>query len=118
MIDINHEIKIRATPERIFAALTEVEQLKAWHSSHVSGHGQVGGVLHIAGGGQPRFQWQVTELSPPKRVGWVCVAGPGDSVSTTVLFELAASGQGRTLVECAHSGWPGTHGNYRKCNTL
>ena len=118
MVDINHEIKIKATPERIFAALTEVEQLKAWHSTHVSGHGQVGGVLHIAGSGQPGFQWQVTELSPPKRVGWICLAGPGDSVGTTVLFELAASGQGRTLVECTHAGWPGTHGNYRKCNTL
>jgi hypothetical protein len=35
-----------------------------------------------------------------------------------VIFELSPADHGRTLVECTHAGWPGTHGNYRKCNTL
>ena len=118
MVDISHEIKIKATPDHVFAALTKVDELKAWHSGHVSGHDRVGGVLHIEGSGKPGFDWKVTELSPPKRVGWICTAGPGDSVGTTVLFELSLADQGRTLVECTHGGWPGTHGNYRKCNTL
>ena len=118
MVDISHEIKIKAASDRIFAALTMVDELKAWHSAHVTGQGQVGGVLHIEGSGKPGFDWKVTELSPPKRVGWVCTAGPGDSVGSTVLFELSTVDQGRTLVECTHAGWPGTHGNYRKCNTL
>jgi uncharacterized protein YndB with AHSA1/START domain len=118
VIDIGHEIKIKATPDRVYAALTKVDELKAWHSGQVSGRGEAGGVLHIEGSGKPGFKWKVTELSPPQRVGWICTAGPGDSVGTTVLFELTPADQGRTLVACTHAGWPGTHGNYRKCNTL
>jgi uncharacterized protein YndB with AHSA1/START domain len=118
VVDISHETKIKATPDQIFAVLTKANELKAWHSSHVSGQTQLGGVLHIEGSGKPGFDWKVTELSPPKRVGWLCTAGPGDSVGTTVLFELSPADQGRTLVVCTHAGWPGTHGNYRKCNTL
>ena len=118
MVDISHEIKIKSTPDRVYAALTKVDELKAWHSAHVAGEGRVGGVLHIEGSGKPGFDWKVTELSSPKRVGWVCTAGPGDSAGTTVVFELSPADQDRTLVECVHAGWPGTHGNYRKCNTL
>jgi uncharacterized protein YndB with AHSA1/START domain len=77
MVDISHEIKIKAAPDRVFAALTKADELQAWHSAHVSGRGQLGGVLHFEGSGKPSFDWRVTELSPPKRIGWVCTAGPG-----------------------------------------
>jgi len=94
MVDISHEIRIKAPPDRVFAALSTVEGLRAWHSAHVSGEARVGGVLHIEGSGKPSFEWRVTELSPPHRVGWVCAAGPGDSVGTTAVFELAPAEEG------------------------
>jgi hypothetical protein len=50
-------------------------------------------------------------------VAWKCAAGPGDSPGTIVSFHLSLLADGRTLVEQDHQGWPGTHGNYRKCNT-
>lgn len=59
----------------------------------------------------------MTESTSPKRVVWKCVEGPGDAVGTNVTVELSQPEPGRTLVELAHTGWPGTHGNYRKCNT-
>jgi uncharacterized protein YndB with AHSA1/START domain len=118
MAEINHEIKIKAAPDRVFAALTTVEGLKSWHSAHVEGHVSVGRVLKFVHSGKPTFRWEITELDAPKRVAWQCVEGPGDSVGTRAIFELSPTDDGRTLVECAHMGWPGTHGNYRKCNTL
>jgi uncharacterized protein YndB with AHSA1/START domain len=117
MVDIQHEIKIQATPERVFQALARVEDLRAWHSAQVQGSGGVGGVLTFEHTGGPTFHWEVAESVPQKRVAWKCTAGPGDSVGTTVSFDLAPTADGRTLVELAHKGWPGTHGNYRKCNT-
>src|SRR4051794_32460897 len=42
VVEISHEIKIKAIPDHIFAALTKVDELKAWHSSHVSGQAQPG----------------------------------------------------------------------------
>ena len=37
MTEINHEIKIKAAPERVFAALTTEDGLKGWYSAHVAG---------------------------------------------------------------------------------
>ena len=32
-------------------------------------------------------------------------------------FTLTKTDDDRTLLEHVHAGWPGTHGNFRKCNT-
>jgi uncharacterized protein YndB with AHSA1/START domain len=117
MAEINHEIKIKASPERIFEALTTAGGLKSWQSAHVEGDGAPGHAWRFEFTGRPTFQWEVTESAAPTRVAWRCVEGPGDSVGTSVTFHLSGASDDRTLVELAHKGWPGTHGNYRKCNT-
>jgi uncharacterized protein YndB with AHSA1/START domain len=117
MADIHHEIKIRSTPDEVFRALTTTDGLKSWHTAHVEGDGSVGNVWKLEFTGRPTFLWEVTEHIPPKRVAWKCVEGPGDSGRTSASFDLSSMEDGRTLVEFVHSGWPGTHGNYRKCNT-
>ena len=58
----------------------------------------------------------ITASEPLTRVQWRCTRGPGDSVGTTATFTIAPVGE-RTLLELQHAGWPGTHGNFRKCNT-
>jgi uncharacterized protein YndB with AHSA1/START domain len=116
MVDIQHEIKIRAMPERVFQALTSVEGLTAWHSAGVQGDSARGGVLTFEHTSAPTFRWEVTESVSPMRVAWKCLAGPGNSAGTVVTFDLSATADGRTLVELAHTGWPDTRGNYRKCN--
>ncbi len=35
----------------------------------------------------------------------------------SIAYTIADGPLGRTLVEHVHAGWPGTHGNFRKCNT-
>ena len=39
MIEISHEIKTKAAPESVFAALTKAEGLKGWYSADVEGDG-------------------------------------------------------------------------------
>jgi len=117
MAEIHHELKMKASAERVFEALTTAEGLKAWHSAHVEGDGAPGHAWRFEFSGRPTFRWEVTESAAPTRVAWRCVEGPGDSVGTSVTFRLSGAGGERTLVELAHKGWPGTHGNYRKCNT-
>jgi uncharacterized protein YndB with AHSA1/START domain len=116
-MNIMHEIKIKATPEQVFQALTTLEGLKGWHSAQADGAGSAGGLLTFRHADAPTFRWEVTESVPGKRVAWKCAAGPGDSPGTTVSFDLSPMADGRTLVAMEHQGWPGTHGNYRKCNT-
>lgn len=117
MLEIDHEIRIEATPEEVFAALSTRDGLAAWHTPNVTGSGDVGGEWVMTFTGRPEFGWEVIASEAPRRVAWRCTRGPGDSVGTTATFTLAADGD-RTLVELQHAGWPGTHGNFRKCNTL
>jgi uncharacterized protein YndB with AHSA1/START domain len=117
MEEILHEIKVQAAPDSVFAALTTADGLRAWYSAHVEGDGKPGDTWRFQFTERPTFRWEVTESAAPTRVAWRCVEGPGDSVGTEVEVVLSQADKGRTLVELAHSGWPGTHGNYRKCNT-
>jgi uncharacterized protein YndB with AHSA1/START domain len=113
---IDHELKIDAPPERVYAALTTLEGVKGWHNPTVTGSGEVGTEWVFSFDDHPEFGWEVTASDAPSRVVWRCTRGPGDSVGTTATFTVAAVGA-RTLLELQHAGWPGTHGNFRKCNT-
>ena len=116
MPEIDHELKIDAPPERVYAALTTLEGVKGWHNPTVTGSGEVGTEWVFSFAEHPEFGWEVTASDAPSRVVWRCTRGPGDSGGTTATFTVAAAGA-RTLLELQHAGWPGTHGNFRKCNT-
>jgi uncharacterized protein YndB with AHSA1/START domain len=116
MSEIDHELKIDAPPERVFAALTTLEGVRGWHAPAASGSGEVGTEWTFPYANHPEFRWEVTESETPARAAWRCTRGPGDSVGTTATFTITPA-DGRTVVELRHAGWPGTHGNFRKCNT-
>jgi uncharacterized protein YndB with AHSA1/START domain len=116
--DITHEIRIAATPEHVFRALTTAVELSNWYTAGVAGTGATGSEWHFHFTGRPDFRWRIVAAEPARRVAWQCVAGPGDAAGTTVDYEIAATDDGRTLVTCTHAGWPHTEGNFRKCNTI
>lgn len=116
MPEIDHEIKIAATPEKVFTALTTLDGVKGWHTPTATGTGEVGSEWVFSFADHPAFGWEITASDAPGRVVWRCARGPGDSVGTTATFTVTPTGA-RTLLELRHAGWPGTHGNFRKCNT-
>ena len=115
MAEIHHELKVKAEPSAVFAALTSEDGLKAWYSADAKVEGSGWRIEHAD---HPTFAFEVTESTAPAKVVWKCTEGPNDSVGTTVTYTVSDAGDGRTLVELAHTEWPGTHGNYRKCNTF
>lgn len=118
MATINHEIKIQATPEKTFKALSNLNDLKAWHTAQIDGKPELNGVLSFKGNGSPTFLWKIVQLEPGKKVAWECIEGPGDSVGTKAIYTLSKTPDNRTLVELSHTSWPHEEGNFRKCNTL
>lgn len=117
MHEIDHEIRIAAAPERVYAALTTPDGLRGWHNPDVSGDGSVGSEWVFTFADHPEFGWEVAASEAPSHVVWRCTRGPGDSVGTTAAFRIGPVDDGRSLLELTHGGWPGTHGNFRKCNT-
>lgn len=118
MAEIVHEITIAATPAQVYAALTTADGMRSWHTPLAEGSGAVGTVWAFTFTGRAEFDWEITASEPDERVEWKCVKGPGDSVGTTASFTIAPTRDRRTLVRLVHAGWPGTHGNFVKCNTI
>lgn len=112
-----HAVNIKADPAKVHAALTTLQGLKGWTAAEISGGGAVGGqwTLNYAGG--PTFVWEITSHDASKVV-WKCVKGPGESVGTTVSFDIGKTADGRVHLKFAHSGWPHQEGNFAKCNAL
>jgi uncharacterized protein YndB with AHSA1/START domain len=113
MAEIQHELKIRAPRAKVFSTLTDRMALERWHRAKVSG-GEREWCIEYPDG--TVFRWNVVE-SRLGRVAWRCIEGPGQAVGKDASFTFTDAGNSRTLVEFAHAGWPGTNGNYRKCNT-
>jgi Activator of Hsp90 ATPase homolog 1-like protein len=115
MAEIHHEIKVRATPEKIREALSSIASLEAWHGGTVTA---MDGALRFEfADGAPTFRWSIEPAKSGREIVWRCLEGPGDSVGTEASFTISNADKGRTLVEFVHRGWPHTGGNFRKCNT-
>ncbi len=98
---LEKELFIKATPERVFRALTEKDELERWFLVKAD--------LDLRPGGAIRFEWgpgivevgKVLELEPPHRLSYSWEAiGPG---LTTITFELTAEKDG-TRLHLSHAG--------------
>jgi uncharacterized protein YndB with AHSA1/START domain len=77
MADINHQVGIKAPPEKIFELLSTDSGLSQWWTNDVSGAGEVGSVIAFRfGGGGPDFS--VAELVPNRLVRWTHHGNPDD----------------------------------------
>ncbi len=117
MADINHEIKINASPQAVYDALTTASGLRSWHTARTEPSDAKGQTFTMHPEDGPEFEWKVVKADS-RTVEWQCVKGPGHSVGTTARFSFSPLEDGRTHLEFSHSGWPDTSGNFRKCNTL
>ena len=117
MTDIQHEIKIDASPQAIYQALTDASAISRWHTAQTQSTNGDHDSFTTAPQDGPHFEWKV--LKPDAQtVEWLCLAGPGHAPGTRARFKLSPLSDGRTLVEFSHSGWSETDGTLRKCNTL
>ncbi len=98
---LEKEIFIKASPERVFRALTEKEEFERWFL--------VKAEIDLRPGGTIRFEWapdvvevgKILVLEPPHRVSysWEALS----SSPTTITFELSAE-SGGTRLRLVHSG--------------
>ncbi len=108
MMQIVREVKIQATPEQVFAYLTDPEKLVKWQTSAASVDLRVGGEfsMDVASGHIARGSF--VEIDRPRRLvytfGWDGhpVVAPG---STRIEIELEQDGD-YTLLHFVHSGLP------------
>jgi uncharacterized protein YndB with AHSA1/START domain len=98
---LEKELFIKASPERVFRALTEKEELERWFL--------VKAEVDLRPGGAIRFEWgpstievgKILVLEPPYRLSYSWEAM--EPSPTTITFELAAENDG-TRLHLIHTG--------------
>ena len=104
--EVRLEIRIEASPETVFALLTDPARMRTWLAELVEADSRPGGVFRISGPSGVSIEGTYLEVIPNKKVvfTWGGVEGvkPGQS---TVEFLLEPDGGG-TLVRLRHYGLP------------
>ena len=105
---IDRTITIAAPPERVWRALTDVEEFSAWFQVRIDGQiaadSEVGMTSTHPGYAGQRFRVRFVELSAPRRLVWQWHPGEVDPAvdysrepRTTVTFLLEPAGGGTRL---------------------
>jgi uncharacterized protein YndB with AHSA1/START domain len=108
-VDIIHRVGIKASPSKVYSALSTVEGLAGWWTKETTGDSKVGGTIifrfHSPSGDEiGRFDIDVLDLIPDKEVRWRVKAGPEDWVGTDIDFSLSREGD-YTVVLFGHRNW-------------
>ncbi|HLG98645.1 MAG TPA: SRPBCC domain-containing protein [Bryobacteraceae bacterium] len=104
MPDILHRVGIAASPDKVFAALTEQSGLSGWWTTNVKASPKVGAVNEFRFDAAGFNDMKVEELVPGKRVRWQCVNGAPEWIGTEVVFDLRQE-KGATILLFAQRNW-------------
>jgi uncharacterized protein YndB with AHSA1/START domain len=120
MPDIMHLLKIEASPDRVYQALTTAEGIRNWWTRDAdldSAIGAEGEFRFPSYGAAHATRVRVTELIPSTRVAWKTTASfRPEWIDTTITFDLRAEGIDTALL-FAHRGFPQPDDVYALCNT-
>lgn len=96
----------RASPERVFSALTDPSELTGWFSDRAQVSPKVGGRFYLSWEAGYTMRGRVTALVPPTelRVAWIDKFPGGKTFETEARFTLSKRGRG-TQLSLKHGGF-------------
>ena len=98
MADIFHCLKMSASADDVFRAVTEDELLRPWWAR------------------ETRLAVRCVEISDGARVSWHCDDGPEEWIGTDITFAFACEG-GQTVVRFTHKNWRAANDAFAECVT-
>lgn len=116
-VTLHHSIKINASPEQVFRALTDPADMAAWHHGTVEGEIALDSVLYLVPKPGLRFGWKTKELVSNQKLVQECVQGPGSSVGKTLSFTLTQPQSVTTQVDLSDGEWDNNDSSLPFCNT-
>lgn len=116
-INLRHAIKIDASRDRVFKALTNITEVSAWHYGPVEGEIAVGSVMYLKAAPDKQFSWETQKLVDNELIVQTYLAGPGQSATKTLTFALSDTSKGLTVVELTDGEWAYEDQHLPFCNT-
>ena len=112
MADIFQDFPIKATPARVFEAVSTPSGLDGWWTKRSSGKAAEGEEYQLWFG--PRYDWRarVARSVPGALFELEIVRADDDWQGTRVRFHLEPR-EDATWVQFAHTGWPSANEHYR-----
>jgi len=117
MADIKHQIPIKATPAKVYAAIATQAGLRSWWTADTMADDKVGGKALF--GFDKRgmvFRMNIKELDPGKRVVFTCHGDHPEWDGTVLTWTLLPEGDGTTL-RFVQSQWKEISDFCATCNT-
>ncbi|HTZ62147.1 MAG TPA: SRPBCC domain-containing protein [Thermoplasmata archaeon] len=102
---IRHSYYYAASPERVFAALTDPRELTKWFVRKARVVPRKGGTYRLTWGPYT-MRGRVLEIEPPRHLvlRWIDQFGDGKVFETEAAFELTKKGKG-TVLSLTHRGF-------------
>ncbi len=114
MTEIRHDVAIKATPEKIYKAVTTQEGIENWWCKHTTAKPRIG-FINTFTFGTFRNEMKVAILGPNKKVEWQCINSIEEWIDTYISFDLEEK-DGRTILRFTHSGWKAVTDTFAGCN--
>ncbi len=115
--DYSATVRVAASPDEVFAALTTVDGLSAWWTT-ATGDATAGGTITFHFGPESTAVMRVEEAERGRGVRWLtteCMLE--DWVGTSQTFELEALADGGTQIRFRHSGLTPRLACYADCKS-
>ena len=116
-LDIMHLLKIHASPEEVYRALTTADGIRIWWTRDVAIDSSIGGEAEF-GFYEHQFviKMGIQELEPARRVVWKTRSGAPGWEGSTISFYLRPDGPD-TVLSFAHRGFHKADEGFAGANT-
>ena len=103
---IVRSVEIGADPDRVFALLTEPQELVRWWPDAAELEPREGGRVRMEfRGGEAVVNGTVKAFDPPRALAFSWFPSARPDVETEVAFTVTPLGDGRSRLDLVHSGW-------------
>jgi uncharacterized protein YndB with AHSA1/START domain len=117
VVDLKHQIDIKASPEQVYAALTAPDGLASWWTADVQADQKVGGKAEF--GFHKRsavYRMTIVALDLRRQVVWSCQGDNPEWTGTTLTWTITSDGAG-SILRFTHGGWKSATGFFAMCNS-
>lgn len=115
MVDILQELTIKATPDEVFTAITQHDELTQWWANHVIAEPKVGTVAEFRFDNGEVMKMEITKLDAGKNVNWLVRQAPYWE-GTTITWDLTPITNGTKLL-FGHRGFRMSDAAYEQTRT-
>jgi uncharacterized protein YndB with AHSA1/START domain len=117
MVEMKHQIVIKASPEKVYAAIATQAGLRGWWTADSSTDETAGGNAQFGFSKRATvFRMKIDKFEPCKRVLWICRGDHPEWKGTILEWILNPDGSD-TILRFTHGNWQSASDYYALCNS-